>query len=392
MKVTFITGHNWVAKRQGGFHKFAEYCVQQGFKTVFFSFPRPYYGLFTHREDLNREIIKSLSKGKLCDVENTDYKILNVAFPTFRIPDGIANKLPSSLVKFLATHSLKSFKSFSKKILTGTDVFVFESCEGIYLLDPIKKLFPDAKIVYRPSDPLTYDSCPQRLKNAEEKILLEADISLVVNKEGVETYSKMYKEFSSKAKFEVFTNGLDTEAYKKSYPKPEMLEKKNTVLYVGAWGIEWPLIFKAAEERRDYNFIIVNPNRPSEDIIEKAEKTSNVFYVPGITPKEVPQWVTNADVYVVPYVTDFYKDRPLGITAKYYQAMQAGRFIVAYSDTEKLKDVGIPVTYTYEDFIGELDKAFEKINAGEKPVYNFNFDEKDWGLICARFVDIIKKL
>lgn len=394
MKVTFITGHNWSTKRQGGFHKFAEGCVQNGIETVFFSFPRPYYGCFMHREDLNKDIISRLEKGICGDVDGTENKILNVAFPTFRIPDKFSKFLPDFLINWAATHSLKSFKSFAKKFLSGTDVFVFESCEGILLLDMVKKLFPNAKIAYRPSDPLTFDACPKRLKKAEGKILLEDDISLIVNEEGIETYKKAFPEFEKNARYEILRNGVDTEAYKKSYPVPEMLEKENTVLYCGAWEIEWNLIFKAAEVAPDFNYIIVNPNRPAEENLEKAKNYKNIFYVPGIMPKEVPAWVTNCDVYVVPYVTDFYKDRPLGITAKYFQAMQAGRPIVAYSDTIKLKEIGIPVAYTYDDFISEVKNAvaesWENKKNGAVKKYDFNFDERDWKVLQKKFLELIK--
>ena len=61
-KITFITTHNWDTKRQGGFHKFAEATAAAGIETVFFSFPRPYYGLFMKREQLNPQIIKLLKQ------------------------------------------------------------------------------------------------------------------------------------------------------------------------------------------------------------------------------------------------------------------------------------------------------------------------------------------
>ena len=108
----------------------------------------------------------------------------------------------------------------------------------------------------------------------------------------------------------------------------------------------------------------------------------NLTYVPGIKPDQVPAWITNCSVVMVPYVTDFYKDRPLGITAKYYQAMAAGKPIVAYCDTPKLADVGVTVTYCYEDFISAVEKA---MSAGSQH-YQFDLQGRDWNDICRRFV------
>ena len=88
---------------------------------------------------------------------------------------------------------------------------------------------------------------------------------------------------------------------------------------------------------------------------------------------------------MVPYVTDFYKDRPLGITAKYYQAMAAHKPIVAYCDTPKLKDVGIPVTYEYADFIAEVQMAMQKSRCD----YKYDLEGREWKEICAKFVSFL---
>lgn len=380
-KITFITTHNWDTKRLGGFHKFAEASCMANIETVFFTFPRPYYGLFMKREQLNKKVISTLSKGKKYFL-TSDKSILNVTFPTFRLPDSIGRFLSTKFMNFCLTHSFHSFGHFVKKILSGTNCFVFESCEGVVFVDRIKKLLPDAKIIYRPSDPMVFDSVPERVKLLEQNMLYKADKVLIVNDEGVEIYKKCIPDFDKKVKYSVLSNGIDIDSYTKTYNCPEVLKDKKTVLYVGAWEVEWNLIFKAAKETADFNYVVVCPNYPSASIIKEVEKHENVIYVPGIKPSEVPAWITNCNVVMVPYVTDFYKDRPLGITAKYYQAMAAQKPIVAYSDTPKLKDVGIATTYTYEDFISEVKKAF----LSESRIYNFNLKDRTWEKVCTAFL------
>ena len=166
-----------------------------------------------------------------------------------------------------------------------------------------------------------------------------------------------------------------------------LLQKPNTILYVGAWEVEWPLLFKAASVNPDFNYIVVCPNYPPQDIQKKVEQTSNLFYVPGIKPSEVPAWITNCTVVMVPYVTDFYKDRPLGITAKYYQAMAANKPIVAYCDTPKLKEVGVIVTYTYDGFIAAIRDA---IKTGTKN-YSFDLQDRRWETITQKFIELVEK-
>ncbi len=384
-KLTFITTHNWDTKRQGGFHKFAEAAAQAGIETVFFSFPRPYYGLFMKREQLNHNVIKKLSRGVKYECGNG--KVFNVTYPTFRLPDSAGKLLPAKLMNFFLIHSFISFKRFCKKYLSDTDCFVFESCEGVAFIDKLKKLFPSAKMIYRPSDPMVYASIPERVKKLEQHMLYEADLNLIVNEEGLQAYKKSIPNFENKVKYSILSNGIDINSYTKSYSKPELLNLPNTILYVGAWEVEWPLLFKAAATTPDFNYIVVCPNYPPTEIQKKAEAASNLFYIPGIKPSEVPAWITNCSVVMVPYVTDFYKDRPLGITAKYYQAMAAHKPIVAYCDTPKLKDAGVTVTYSYEDFIEAVRLA---VKSGPKN-YTFNLDDRRWENITAQFLELVEK-
>lgn len=379
-KIVFITTHNWDTKRQGGFHKFAEATALAGIETVFFSFPRPYYGYLMKREQLNPQIIKTLKKGVRYKVGSGS--VLNVSFPTLRLPDAAGRFLPDGLMNFLLKKSLGSFKSFARKFLAEADCFVFESCEGVAFVDKIRALFPQARIIYRPSDPLVYASVPERVRALERHILYTADLSLIVNQEGVEAYRASVPDFDQRVAYKVLSNGIDLDSYKKEYPVPPQLDKPNTVLYVGAWEVEWPLLFEAAERLADYSFVVVCPNYPADKVLNQVEAVENLTYVPGIKPDQVPAWITNCSVVMVPYVTDFYKDRPLGITAKYYQAMAASKPIVAYCDTPKLTEVGVAVTYSYEDFITAIQQALAK---GSQQ-YQFDLQGREWGDICQKFM------
>lgn len=381
-KIVFITGHNWDTKRQGGFHKFAEASAEAGIDTVFFSFPRPYYGLFMKREQISAAIIRKLSRGARYETAPGRF-ITNCTYPTFRLPDAAGKILPDRVMNYMLVSSFIPFRLFAKKFLSGASCFVFESCDGIALLPKIRKFFPGARIIYRPSDPLVFNSVPERIKTLERSMLYTADLSLIVNKEGEKAYSESVPEFSTRVRYEILSNGIDIRSYTKKYPVPVPMAGKKCVLYVGAWAVEWLLVFQAAQETPDLTYIVVCPNYPSGDIQKKALASPNVVYVPGISPAEVPAWITNCTVVMVPYVTDFYKDRPLGITAKYYQAMAAHKPIVAYCDTPKLSDAGAVVTYTYGDFIAEVKKA---VNEPYK-TYDFSLEGRDWNLVTKSFLE-----
>lgn len=385
-KITFLTGHNWKSNRLGGFHKFAEEAVNQGIDVVFFSFPRPYYSYFQHQELYNKKTIKQLQKGIVYNYEKATLK--NVTFSTFKLPNFFNKFFSDSAMNAFERFSIKSFKKFALENFSNTDVFVFESCDGMIFLKKLKKLFPNAKFVYRPSDPLMFDGCLIRYYKNEKYMILNADLNIIVNQEGLNLYKRKIPDFEKTVKYTLLSNGVDIESYQKKYPIPELLQRPNTFLYVGAWEVEWNLLFESAKTLPDFNFIIVCPNYPEESIVQNIKNYSNLFYVPGIKPQEVPAWITNCSVVIVPYVTDFYKNRPLGITAKYYQAMAAGKPIVAYCDTPKLKDEGISVTYTYKDFIEECKKSIEI----KSKAYNFDLKDRQWSNITKKFMELLNGL
>ncbi|WP_407425218.1 hypothetical protein [Treponema sp.] len=385
-KITFLTAHNWKSNRLGGFHKFAEAACNAGIETVFFSFPRPYYAFFMHQELFNKKSIRELQKGITYEIGKS--KLHNVTLATMKFPNS-ANKIFSdNMMNSLERFSFTSFRRFAKKWLDGTDVFVFESSDGMIFIDRLKKMYPNAKMVYRPSDPLMYDGALSRYVTNETHIMKTADLNIIVNQEGLDLYRRKIPDFDTAIHYTLLSNGVDIESYEKSYDVPKLLKKPNTILYVGAWDVEWNLLFEAADKTPDFNYIAVCPNYPSFEIQEKVKSYKNLFYVPGISPAEVPAWITNCSVVMVPYVTDFYKNRPLGITAKYYQAMAAHKPIVAYCDTPKLKEAGVDVTYTYDDFINAVRKAVNQKECS----YQFDLSNRRWENITSKFLELLEGL
>ena len=85
MKIVYVTYHNWVTKRHGGFHQFADYSSRHGIETVFFSFSRPYYIYFKHDERENKEVLRKLTRGVEYNVDS-EHKLINITWPTFAIP------------------------------------------------------------------------------------------------------------------------------------------------------------------------------------------------------------------------------------------------------------------------------------------------------------------
>ncbi|TKG95378.1 glycosyltransferase [Puteibacter caeruleilacunae] len=386
-KVVFITFHNWETKRLGGFHKFAEYCCEKGMETVFFSFSRPYYIYFKKSERLNKGVLKKLVGGKKYKLGGNT--LLNITFPTLALPGPLRTFVPDRLNTWLITNSVKSFSKFARNYFKGTDVFVFESNESVFLINKIKKLFPNSKIIYRPSDPIIANSNISEAKCIFEKEILNlADIVLPVNEQGLQLYEKVVSGFKNNVTYKVLSNGVDTCLFEKQYKKPVALQKANTALYMGALAPNWQLIIKAAKALTNVNFVIVCPEMPDDKYKKEFENIRNLCFVPGVLSEDVPKWVTNADLIIVPNPEDRYQDKPWGITAKYYQAMAARKPIVAYHDTIELEKLSVSVSYSENDFIVAIQDSI----GCEEQRYEYDLRKKNWAVVCQEFVEIVNEL
>lgn len=385
MKITFITFHNWETKRIGGFHKLATGASTAGHEVLFFSFARPYFIALKHEERLNRDVLKKLSKGIEYTLDDQGHKLTNFTWPTLNIPNPLSKLVPRRINRWFRTHSLTPFAKIKKRYLDGTDVFVFESCDAIDIFDKIRKRYPNATIVYRPSDPMMTAKATKELVEAETHVLKCCDMTYIVNKAGLDLYRSRVSDFDNIVKYQMLPNGVNTELFKHTYPTPKDLSQPNTALYVGARVIEWPLIIEAAQEHPHINFVIVCPETPPDNFLHSGLK--NIHYIPGIKPSEVPAWVTNCDVVIVPNPQGWYKIKPWGITAKYYQAMEAGKPIVVFEDTDELSEYGVSVAHDYKTFTTMLAKAFD-----DKSHITYEFRAKDWEDISKDFIESLDKL
>lgn len=388
MKICFISYHNWETKRHGGFHQFAKATAEQGHETIFFSFARPYYIYWKHEERLNKNILKELSKGKKYPVDNGE--ITNITFPTLGIPGPFRKYFSYKINEWLLTHSLKSFDTFCRKWLNGTDCFVFESCEAVLLIDQIKKRFPHAKIIYRPSDPLWEFSNDFFNSRGEERMLRIADRIITVNPESIIGYKKKFPYSFLEDKFLCIPNGVNISEYRKTYPSPDILKKGKTATYIGSFLPDWEIIEKAANSFPELTFIIITPHKLDFDSQNIVNRNDNIVYIPGIPPSEVPKWITNSNIILQPFPLKYgHLDKiSLGLTAKNYKAMAAGKPIVAYGIPLHLSQYGLFTSDNIEDFITGIRQA---LNINTNPYPEFKIGSRDWNKLCQRFIKECEK-
>ena len=384
-KITFITYHNWETKRHGGFHQFAKYAAEKGNEVVFFSFSRPYYSVLKHEERLNATVLKKLNKG-------LEYRVgkgvlFNVTWPTLALPGNIRNFFPDRVNVWLMTHSFKPFRCFQKQWLEGSDCFVFESCDAVYLLEDIKKYNPQAKIIYRPSDPIADLPSERYLIASEKKMLKCADKIILVNAESRDLYRIKFNEDYDDNKAIVIKNGVEVEAYYKKYPIPSILDYPKTAVYIGVFAVDWRLLQYAAKSLPDIRFVIVNPNLLSSYEQAIIDNNENLFYIQGISPDEVPKWVTNASIIIQPYPEGnvFSKRIGLSLTAMHYKAMAANKPIVSHMIKKSMEKYGLFVTETFSQFVDAVRHSIDIVEVK----YSYDIKQNDWDILCAKFIEEI---
>lgn len=389
MKIVFITYHNWRTKRHGGFHALAEHACRAGHEVVFFSFSRPYYSYIMKDERLNGDVMRSLVKGERNKVG--DNELVNVTWPTFSLKGRIRRFTPNWLNNWLNIHSLTPFKRFSEKWLRGTECFVIESNESVLLYGLLKKYHPNAKITYRPSDPIV-DYKPKaypKLMFNELDLVKKADMTFLVNEEGANLYRKYIDDFDTSCNHIILPNGIYIEDFKKKYPRPDRMKEGKVVLYVGVEPIEWELVIKTADSINNVWFYVIMPQELEQSVKEELKFHKNIVFIPGILPNEVASWITNCDVIMTPMTTGFHNRRQsFHISAKNLKPIASKKPIITYCNKPCLADYGITTTYDYDSFISEIRKG---LTEGTRD-YNIDLEFYDWNVIGDLFLKTIASL
>lgn len=373
MKIIFLTGHFYRAKKQGGFHKFAEACKNNGHETIFFTFPTPLYQFF-HSRDVNYNLKKLLILLKNRNLYEEKY-LKNIIYLSLSPPIRyIKNKSSGDKRLYLLVLPIWLFDKFLKKHMQEADIFIFESNSSIIAFKYLKKKFPAAKFVYRPSDPIIGVPGLEYLYAIEKEVIFESDLVLLVNPDAIVKYNQFGMNISETDRIKILTNGVDLEQYKQKHKNSIASIEEKIALYIGTWGVDWDLLFFTASKLLDFRIVIISPTLPTRIEYSKIKHYNNILFIPGIEPEKVPEFVLRASIIIVPYKENEYKNFSRGITAKYYQAMVARKPIIAYHDDPNLSRFGIITTYTYESFI---EKVVEYNN--KEIIYDEEFlDSLDW--------------
>ncbi|MFA5367028.1 MAG: glycosyltransferase [Dehalococcoidia bacterium] len=236
-----------------------------------------------------------------------DNGIIEVAAPRFpwklRHFGPFSRPLHSQLVRYISKHIAKY--PTAKKVLWFTHLYF----PGLVDIEAWNK------VVYDCSDNWVAQWTNQSYIEAVKsriylKILQIAEDDIFKNSGCIFATSEfLYKKAASKTSSPVFLveNGVEFDKFYNALPGHNLKDVPRPRLgYLGAIDvrIDLALLHKLAEQHRNWSIVLIGPMRPHQSIPEDLSfliKDNNVRWVPGINPDEVPAYIKELDIGLMPY-------------------------------------------------------------------------------------------
>jgi glycosyltransferase involved in cell wall biosynthesis len=381
-----VTYHNWSGKRRGGFHVLAEALCGGGYDVGFFSFPRRWCGALKRTERENAARLLAQLRGQSFYVRGA--RLTNFTAPTLGPPGPVKGLLGDRVSGWLDRIAVPTVAAACRRHVRDADVVMLESTAGVRWFPYFAKLYPRALFVYRPSDPLAGDpSTSPELKLAERALLERADVVLLVDECARAVYRREYPglELSGEHRH-ILPNGVELSAFRTKHDAPAGFPRGPVALYLGAHAPDWEMLAATAKALPNVSVLAVCPEQPSPEQKRKFLSTFNAHYVPGVAPNEVPRYVTNADVVLVPYPREQPRLLTLGLTAKMVQAMAARKPLVAWHVNPDLRSYGVEVCSDEHSYVVAVKRAFTQ----PRPEYKVEWSDYSERAIQEAFLSIIR--
>lgn len=381
--VLMLTYHFWQSNRKGGFHYFAEAFLKMGYNVDFVLFPYSLFRVFTHRnkDRFNLRKLFELIKGEKYQCGSAVLK--NFGFPVLVFPP----KWDKFGCNYLTLVSLYvSFFIILLRLRRRYEFIVIESTLAIVLVDILKRLYPNAKVVYRQSDPIHLVHNSNYFINFEKNIVHKSDLTLFVNKKRRDYTLKGFPCSLINDKIKILPNGIDLKSFRMTYEKPALYnDYAVNALYIGAFPINWEVIFCAADKLPHIHFVIIIPSNINKRIKEKINDFSNLTFINGISPQQVPTFIRYSSIGIVPYAAKEKIVELMGVHSKIYQFMYFNKPIVTYNICLEIEQRGIFQSFSEDEFISNVEIA----STLKDIKYNFNFEKIDWENISNQFVSYL---
>ncbi|RZQ54947.1 hypothetical protein C1E23_01290 [Pseudoalteromonas phenolica] len=168
-----------------------------------------------------------------------------------------------------------------------------------------------------------------------------------------------YFNSSKKSNVEFIANGVDFERFKATYPKPSQLESipGKVAIYAGKMQsmFDVDLVKECASKYPDISWVFLGKVLEG-NIDSKFDNFENVFFLGDIHYDELPAYITNADLCIIPYRIE---KQHGGDPIKFYEYLASGLPIVSTNIGEIAQYSNELDVFVVEknDFVVSISKA-----------------------------------
>ena len=166
---------------------------------------------------------------------------------------------------------------------------------------------------------------------------------------------------------------------------PKVLKDKRSICYVGGHPPDLELIYKLAQKIPSLNIVVICPERLLKNDVRKVLNYSNISYIEGVPPEEVPKYLCNSTIIMIPY-KEAWKKKPLGMHGKIMQAMACKKPLVCKNLDPKLSKYGIHIANDNNDFISTVQAILDD----QLYEVEYEFEFRDWDEFCEELSKILE--
>lgn len=339
-----ITYHVKNCQRVGGFHYFINYLEKLSYDIDWVTCPVSLSWILHRNDRENFKNFMDLWRG--IAFEENNVQVRHFSAPVF-MPAKIARVFGMEI----GYHYWPAWEKLRKRMKPEYDMILVEGVGCQYAFE-MRKSFPKAKIVYRPSDILeTFSDVPGAFL-LEKGMIETADITLCVD----EIQQKYYKSRGLQEQpIEILRNPLCTEndmEFVRGWMPEDVAQK--TVVYVGISGVDLEMIEYAASQIKNATFVVVGPfDRKSHD---------NIVFLGSLSNKEFLPIVEKSSVGINPILENVFDKQnqlAVGYTRKIIRYMKYLLPVVTTCSCNYLNLDGFYVAKDKDEFCRYVNKALQ---------------------------------
>jgi 2-beta-glucuronyltransferase len=276
-RAVLFTGHYYGSKRKAGFHWIAESLLRKGWEVLFFTAPLSYFSIL--RRDYRLQYPIFGERGKLIEFDKrlSSYVWFTPWHPVnYRL--SFLNNLSRKLFVRYGDFSLGEAKSF----IENSSLFIFESNPVLFLVERIKRLCPEARMVYRVSDDLRLLHPHPALIELEQRLTPLFDLISVPSQH-------VFNLFKGQSNLKLQLHGIRKDLYDKPYPNPYRDTEGPNLIFIGQAHFDYNFLEQARRIFPDWHFHLIGP-------ISKVSKSGNVHVYGEMSFEDTIPYIKNADI------------------------------------------------------------------------------------------------